>query len=285
MDTPISFDDRCGLADPLVVIDIGNCAVKFCRYDDTHDVRAVPLASVRADARQLDQAGTPDALLAELFGSESIPRAIHWCVASVWDEVEQQLRQWTLGHRPDDSYWRLSRHDIPLTVSVHRPDQVGIDRLLAACAADRLKSAQNSAIVVDVGTAVTVDLVSADGRFRGGTILPGPRLQLRALHENTDRLPALGGPVASFASPEEELVGQTTEAAIRVGVRWGLVGSVSEIVRRIRSRIDEPAQLFVTGGDASLLDELAGVLDCQIDWVPDLVPRGILLAAQSSRDV
>ena len=62
------------------------------------------------------------------------------------------------------------------------PDMVGIDRLVDAVAVNRLRDAKRSAAIVDVGTAITVDLVSANGAFLGGAILPGIAMAARALH-------------------------------------------------------------------------------------------------------
>ena len=83
----------------------------------------------------------------------------------------------------------LTYRDVPLTIRVEEPARVGIDRLLAALAADRLRQRDRAAIVVDLGTAITVDLVEADGAFAGGAILPGIATSARALAEQTDALP------------------------------------------------------------------------------------------------
>ena len=83
----------------------------------------------------------------------------------------------------------LAAGDLPLEVRLERPDMVGIDRLVDAVAVNRLRDAGRPAVIVDVGTAITVDLVSADGAFLGGAILPGIQMSARAMHEFTDLLP------------------------------------------------------------------------------------------------
>ena len=115
---------------------------------------------------------------------------------------------------------------MPIKVAVERPDWVGIDRLAGAVAANRLRDPKKAAIVVGVGTAITVDLLSADGVFRGGAILPGIAMSARALDEFTDLLPR---------SPADELaiqppaLGTSTMAAIQSGLYWGAVGAIREL--------------------------------------------------------
>ena len=83
----------------------------------------------------------------------------------------------------------LTAADLPIAVGLEHPERVGLDRLAAAAAVNRLRSPDRGAIIVDTGSAVTVDLVSADGIFCGGAILPGIDMSARALHEFTDLLP------------------------------------------------------------------------------------------------
>ena len=94
----------------------------------------------------------------------------------------------------------------------------GIDRLVDAVAANRLRKSHRPAAIVDVGTAITVDLVAADGAFLGGSILPGIALSARALHEFTDLLPLVD--VGELVEPPPAL-GTDTEAAMRSGLFWG----------------------------------------------------------------
>ena len=120
---------------------------------------------------------------------------------------------------------------IPLATTLLRPDRAGSDRLLAAWAALTLHGAP--VIVVDLGTATTVDLVDADGFFVGGAILPGLELGAAALSEGTAKLPRV------VLDLPDEVVGADTSAAIQSGVVIGHVGAVREIVLRMRARLGE----------------------------------------------
>ena len=124
----------------------------------------------------------------------------------------------------------LTSGDLPLVVKLPRPDMVGVDRLLDGLAANRLRTPGHPAVVVDVGSAITVDLIDAGGAFLGGAILPGIAMSARALHEFTDLLPQID--MAELAEPPPAL-GTATVAAMRSGLFWGAVGAVRQLVEQL----------------------------------------------------
>ena len=171
----------------------------------------------------------------------------------------------------------LTAADLPLEVHVDHPERVGIDRLLSALAVNRLRQPGQPAIVVDLGTACTVDFVSADGAFEGGAILPGTTLSAAALHTGTATLPQLTP--GDFDSPPT-VVGKSTQAAIASGVYWGLVGAVRELIARLTDECTETPQLFITGGEAA---RLVAHLENDLQpprHLPSLVLSGIALVAE-----
>ncbi len=132
---------------------------------------------------------------------------------------------------------------VPITNRTRIPGQVGIDRLIAALGAWKKYGA---CLVVDIGTAVTVDLVDDGPVFEGGAILPGPRLWTEALHEKTALLPDVRIP-----EPPAYSVGRTTDEAVTSGVYWGLVGAVTTLIKKMAgARTD--ITLCLTGGGAAL---------------------------------
>jgi type III pantothenate kinase len=208
-------------------------------------------------------------LLEALPGERSL-----WHVASVHREGTQILTEWIAGQRPDDDVRVLSYRDLPIDVRVDFPERVGLDRLAAAVAANARRDAARPAIVVDAGSAITVDLVSADGAFCGGVILPGFRMAAEALFGAADQLPL------ALLAPEAELpavVGRNTEAAIKSGLFWGAVGAVRELIERMAGELDTPPQVFVTGGD---LRQLAEHIGHGARFVPNMVLAGIAIAAR-----
>ena len=136
---------------------------------------------------------------------------VTWPIGSVARDPSARLVQW-LRQRGCERIVLLASCDLPLVVSLPRPDMVGIDRLLDAVAANRLRPADRPAIVVDLGTAITVDLISAEGAFLGGTILPGIGTSARAMHEFTDLLPLVD--MQSLSSPPPALGTATVEALL-----------------------------------------------------------------------
>ncbi len=198
---------------------------------------------------------------------------MHWRIASVNRAGTARLLPWLAAHRPiASSNYRSA--DYPLAVEVDEPDKVGMDRLANALGASTLKQPERAAIVVDLGSAITVDLVSPAGAFAGGAILPGIAMSAKALHEFTDLLPL--EPMVELAEPPTAL-GKTTSACLRSGLYWGAIGAVRELVARL-SPAGEPAQLFLTGGAgptaAGLVFDSAGR---PAQLVPHLTLAGIAL--------
>lgn len=160
----------------------------------------------------------------------------------------------------------------PLAVDVDEPGKVGIDRLLNAVAANALRPAGRTAILIDSGTATTVDLVTAAGTFAGGAILPGFELMARALHHYTALLPLIS--IEELAQAECGPLGRNTRTAVHSGLYWGQLGAVRELTRRLargaelqtgpggqsagapvsdEDLYETPPLLILTGGGAPLL--------------------------------
>jgi type III pantothenate kinase len=150
-------------------------------------------------------------------------------------------------------------------LQVSRPRDLGIDRVCAAAGAAGHGAA--SVIVVDVGSAITVDLVTR-GAYRGGLIIVGPGLALQALSSRTAKLPALHW--RHLERRPDRFDG--TANAMLAGAALGSAGAVLEGVRYLDRLLDRPARKYVTGGGASvILDRLPG--SWRFD--PDLVLKGL----------
>jgi type III pantothenate kinase len=149
------------------------------------------------------------------------------------------------------------RSGIP--IRTERPHEVGADRLVNSVAAyDRVGSA---CIVVDFGTAITYDVVSADGELLGAIISPGIEISMEALSERAARLPK----VELEAPPE--LIGRSTETSIQSGVIYGFAGQVDGIVGRLRDELGVEARAIATGGLATSIAPFCE----EIDEVDDLL--------------
>jgi type III pantothenate kinase len=256
----------------VVVADVGNTRIKL----------AVVVADVTAS--RLPEVTHRQDLLSREFRPENLREwldrvaagAAVVLVASVHDRAAVGLEAAiaevaTTGPRTIRQR-RVTREHLPIAVDGDEPGRVGIDRLAAAAAVAVAKAAGRPAVVVDCGTATTVDLVSVDGRFLGGAILPGPGLLARALAEGTSRLPAVAD-LDSGALPA--MPGRNTQQAIAAGIGFGMRGAVARLVAEAAAAVGGEPHLFLTGGSRGIVrDALPGATE-----IPDLVLHGIALAA------
>lgn len=256
---------------PDFVADVGNSRIKWgrCRNASVSEIAALPHADPAAWEQQLDR--------------WQVERPSAWAVSGVHPASEAFFVNWLRerGHavKPVRTPSRL-----PLRVKLERPDLVGMDRLLDAVAANHRRAEDGAAVIVDAGTAVTVDYVDGTGAFCGGAILPGLRLMARSLHEQTALLPPLDvhGPTP--------LPGRCTEDAMRAGVFWAVAGGITALVQQTMlvspSRSRRLARVFLTGGDATHLAPVfardSGV-EAGLEWIvwPEMTLEGIRLAAQA----
>ncbi len=190
--------------------------------------------------------------------------SVNEAVAAALDAALRDQLSTQIYHVGDDIPVPIGRQLDPETIT-------GVDRLLNAAAAwDRVRQA---CIVVDAGTAITVDFVDGDGIFQGGAIAPGAGMQLQALHEWTAALPEL-----RFSAPSDtNAFGRSTAQAMLNGVFHGIRGGVQRLVERYSEQYGAYPQIIATGGDAETLfagDDLIQTI------VPDLTLRGIATAAR-----
>ncbi len=178
------------------------------------------------------------------------------------------------------------RASIPVTVDVDFPDKVGLDRLLNTVAANAVRPAWRPAIVIDSGTATTVNFISTEGVFRGGAIMPGLEMSAKALNHYTAVLPLV--PVQDLGGELPAAPGRNTREAIRNGLFWGQVGAIRELVNQICQRqglstpdlsgesdsTDSPWLILTGGGGPVLSSQFPGILS-----LPSLGMHGLVLTA------
>ena len=218
----------------LLVFDVGNSRLKAALYDGDRLIARVSLSGVQ-DATQVVN------VLKSRFAPSGTPD--HCLVASVVrgaDEVIQKAVQtvWAIAPQVVDT-----EMDLGIDVAVPRPDHVGIDRLLQASEAFRVCA--GSVVVAAFGSALTVDLVTADGVFRGGTIAPGLGMGLRALHDETSLLPHVA------LQPPDSAAGTDTTSCIQAGIVYGAAGAVERLFGELVP--DGRATFVLTGGDAEVI--------------------------------
>jgi type III pantothenate kinase len=221
----------------LLVVDVGNTQTHFGTYRDGELVEHWRFTTVRDSTA--DELGAVLRNLLELRGI-----GLADLEASIVSSTVPQLRpEWEamaaryLDHRmlavgPGVKTGMALRYD--------NPREIGPDRLVNAVAAyERVKGA---CVVVDFGTAVTFDPVSAEGEYLGGIIMPGVEISMEAL---TNRAAAL--PKIELGAPRS-LIGKSTVDAIRSGVIYGFAGAVDGIMRRLRAEMGAETETIATGG-------------------------------------
>jgi len=264
----------------LIAVDIGNSRMKLGRFQ----------SAGAADDALPEPTATFSLAIDHETGQFNVERFLDWCdreasasatwlIASVHREATERLSSaigaWSTENRTGHPIRKLTYRDVPLAIRVDQPERVGIDRLLAALAADHLRDRNRAAIVIDLGTAITVDLLQQDGAFAGGAILPGIATSAKALADHTDALSDIE--LEELQQPPPAL-GKSTAAAIEAGLYWGAVGAVRELVARLSTNLDQPPELFLTGGASSYVAELlAQSGESKVNHVPHLVLSGIAM--------
>lgn len=250
---------------PDVVVDIGNSRLKWgvCVGGQVTEVMRLPL----------DDAPAWDAAPATLPPPQASAR--RWAVASVNPPALDRFLRWA---RDRGELAVFERHtQLPIRLNVDEPDRVGLDRLFGAVAARAMAPPTVPAITVDVGTAVTVNLIDADGVFQGGAIMPGPRLMGRALHDFTAKLP-----LVDLTDRVEDLWGpaKNTSDAIRLGIDAAVGAGVAQLVDLFIDRCGPPL-VFVTGGGANVIFGYPFERAGSPRHVPTLTLEGIRIAAEA----
>jgi len=261
------------LGDAVLLADVGNSRIKLAVVGGGAAVPwRLPSLSRRHDLDSHSFRG-PEL---EQWLQSAAPGPAVVLVASVHDAAAARLEAAVAavsatGHRPLRQR-RVGHADLPLSISVSAPGRTGIDRLCGAAAAAAVKSADRPAIIVDCGTAATVDMVAADGTFLGGAILPGPVLMARALAEGTSKLPEVAALGTSAPPP---MPGRSTHEAIAAGIGFGIQGAIARLVAEAQHSLDGRAEVILTGGWRGAVRAALP----EATEIPDLVLHGIALAA------
>ena len=254
----------------VLLADVGNSRTKLALLSGVS--QGMPLLERRydLDSRDFNSDDFENWLRA------AVPASATFFIASVYDtaaaQLETAISAVSATHHLLVQRQRVHFSDFPLGVKTDQPDRVGIDRLAAATAASYLVSSKNGCIVIDCGTAASVDMVASEGQFLGGAILPGPALLARSLADGTSLLPE----VSSLGhAPPPPMPGRSTNNAITAGIGFGIRGAVCRLVDEARRELGPEADIFLTGGWRGVVrGEFSNVRE-----FPDLVLFGIGIAA------
>lgn len=235
----------------LLVVDVGNTQTHFGTYaPDGTLVEHWRFATVRSSTA--DEIGAALRNLLELRGvgladlkasivSSTVPQ-----LAPEWAAMASRyLMHEMIVVGPGIKTGMALRYD--------NPREIGADRLVNAVAAyDRVHGA---CIVVDFGTAITYDPVSADGEYLGGIISPGVEISMDALTSRAAKLPRID------LGPPRSLIGKSTVDAIRSGIIYGFAAQVDGIVNRLLDELGEDTHVIATGGLAGVIVPYCDTID------------------------
>jgi type III pantothenate kinase len=234
----------------LLVVDVGNTQTHFGTYRDEELVEHWRFATVRESTA--DELG---AALRSLLGLRGVTLA-DLSASIVSSTVPQLGPEWaTMAARYLDHEMLVvgpgTRTGMPIRYD--NPREIGADRLVNAVAA--FEKVQGACIVVDFGTAITYDPVSASGEYLGGIITPGVEISIEALTSRAAALPRID------IAPPRSLIGKSTVDAIRSGIVYGFAGQVDAIVRRLRAELGEETETIATGGLAAHIVPFTETID------------------------
>ena len=218
-----------------LTIDNGNTSVKVAFFIGTELVATNRF--MRRDVRLLDR-----------FISTYKPDSAIMC-STASSEASQCVEE-LINQRCSRVMSLTHETPMPITLGYRTPQTLGRDRIATAVGAWSIAQG-GDVLVIDAGTAITYDLVTADGCFVGGNIAPGLGLRFKSLHEHTGRLPLVD------ADGDTPVMGYDTQTAIRSGVLLGLLGEIRSCIATLK--MSHPGlTVFLTGGDGSLLHSRLG---------------------------
>jgi type III pantothenate kinase len=236
-----------------LLIDLGNTRLKWALSQ--------PPAWRTGAIYHRDRALAP--LLEAAFGALTGVREV-WACSVALPQTRETLATWCAERwSVPPRFIAASAQALDVRNGYRDPAQLGADRWAALVGARAISPAPLA--IVDCGTAITIDALSADGEFVGGVILPGLALQHAALAQGTA---ALGVPPSAAPSCQA----RSTAEAIGAGTLMGIVGAIERITAEHRAVLSEGMEVLLTGGDAAVV---APHLRFPFTEVPDLVLRGL----------
>lgn len=241
----------------FLAIDIGNTNITLGVFDGEDLKETFRLPS----DKELPQSEY-ELLLKTLFKNYAVDAC---SIGSVVEELTPILKRASDNVFGINTFVLTYTSEHGLEIDLQRPHEVGADRIANAFGAKELY--RLPAIVVDLGTATTFDIVSKDGHFKGGVIMPGLNLQLKSLNLNTSKLPRIE---ADFS---EKAIGDSTENAILSGVIRGSASAIEGLINQCELELGEKACVIATGGYSTLISQY---MLRQFDYVnPSLTLQGL----------
>ena len=239
----------------LLVLDAGNTTTVIGIFHEKTLVKSWRLMSERHTS---DELGIYLLNLLTISGID--PKKIDGAIySSVVPSLDTALEEGLRSYLSVNPLRVTSSLDLGLPISYSPRHEVGADRLVNAVAGKAAFGAP--LIVVDLGTAITLDIVDRQGAYLGGTISPGLVTGMEALFGRTAKLPQVS------LEPPKSVIGNNTIGSIQAGVLFGNAGLVDSLVRRIWRELGEETPVIATGGHAAVLASLSETITAVSPWL------------------
>lgn len=250
------------------VADVGNSQTSFGLFENDRLT-----VHWRAETRLAWTEDELASLLMPLFTSigKTFGGVDRFAVASVVPGVDAAFRSFSTRYLEREPFFVSGSSDFGGTLDIKTPSELGADRV--ANAAYAIRHLPLPAIVVDVGTATTLDVVDEARRYRGGAILPGLRMSALVLGQRTARLPVIAPRIPDRA------IGRDTVESIESGLVLGYADGLAGLVRRMEAELGRPATVVLTGGSGGVF---APALGRAARYVAELTLEGIRLIVERS---
>lgn len=253
----------------ILALDVGNTNITIGLFEGPNLKRHWRLRTIHDQTA--DEWGV---LLRNLFslaglGLEDVDGII---VASVVPPLDSTLASMSRQYFDRQPMFVTSETDTGLRILYDNPREVGADRIVNGVAA--FHRFRGACIVVDLGTAITFDAVSANAEYLGGVICPGIGMSVQGLFSRTARLP-----LVDFRAPDR-LIGANTVTSMQSGLYYGVIGMIDGIIERMKTQLGAETSTIATGGQAELI--LAGSRHLGIAD-PDLTLQGLQLIWQRNQ--
>lgn len=222
----------------LLTIDIGNTTTKFGVFEGEKLI----VRHIIPTIRQKTADEIYESLQGELnFNFDGV------IISTVVPELNESFQNLAENHFNSTATFVNHDFNFGFKINYHLPENVGIDRLIAAYAA--VQKYGKPCIVCDFGTATNIEVVNSKGEYIGGIITAGMNLLADSLHQRTSKLPKI-----ELRQPEK-VIGDSTVSAIQSGVYFGYIGLVDGLVKRMIDELGEKPKVIGTGGLVKLIAE------------------------------
>ena len=249
----------------MLLIDIGNARIKWALQEAGDWKTGEPLQRLNKAFKDIARPAwkdleTPERVIVSNVAGEEYRRSVQTWIRRRWKVTPEFLP--------------VVEQQCGVSNAYSVPQRLGADRWASLLAVHA--HYKGPAVVIDCGTAITIDAIAADGTHLGGLIVPGMELMISAL---TGQAPGIQ--IEDADNQEISLLGRSTEAAVSGGVLYTAIALIERVFIDLQAELGDRTKLLLTGGDATRILPLLG---SQPEYVPDMVLKGLAVYAEEAAE-